>query len=91
MRRAMIGCLALVAACATKPPLKGSTGQAVAETETRCRLIGSLAGYFEQDPRRVVLDETKSPGPTKVIWLNPPETTMIRTVDGLVYRCDARL
>jgi len=56
--------------------------------ETRCRLIGSQLNYDVHNPVR---DETKTAGPTKVIWLHPPDTTIIKTEDGFFYRCDGTL
>ncbi len=81
--------LAMAFACATTP----ATPERVAQndddkTETRCHLIGSASDI---DVRNPVRDETKTQGPTRVIWLNPPNTTIIRTMEGLFYRCDARL
>jgi hypothetical protein len=90
----MIGCLALVAGCVTTKPTFNSGPPRYASAsrdEATCRLIGSLAGYDDQGPRTAIVDETKTTGPSKVIWMNPPATTVIRTEDGYVYRCNARL
>jgi hypothetical protein len=79
--------LAFAFGCATTP----SPALRVAQNdtkETKCRLIGSQLNYDVHNPVR---DETKAPGPTRVIWLNPPDTTIIRTEDGLFYRCDGTL
>ncbi len=92
MRRALVMGFALACGCATTLPSdRRELREASAETVARCHLVGSLSESFSYDPRNPVLDETKSMGPTKVIWLNPPTTTLIRTAEGLVYRCDATL
>ncbi len=86
----MIG-FALACACATTPSAPTSSSpRASNETEVRCRLIGSMYRP-ESSVHDPVLDETKSNGPTRVIWINPPSTTVIRTVEGDFYRCNAIL
>ena len=57
----------------------------------RCRRIGTLAGVNDPDGRNTVLDETQTAGPSQVSWLHPPSTSISRTIDGDVYRCDAPL
>lgn len=85
----MIGLL-LVCACATAPSTP--TGSAASnETEVTCRLIGSVYNPSTPAVRDSVIDETKTHGPTRVIWLNPPTTTVIKTEEGYFYRCNAIL
>ena len=82
-----IGLALLFCACATTSSAPGRSAQSGSgETETTCHRISSL--HSVHDP---VLDETKTQGPTKVIWLNRPNTTMIKTVEGEIYLCDALL
>jgi hypothetical protein len=78
--------LALAFGCATTSSKPVQVAQND-EKETRCRLIGS---QFDYDTRSPVRDETKTPGPSKVIWIHPANTTII-AVDGLLYRCDGTL
>ena len=84
------GLLLLACACATtsRTELAANT---VGEREVRCRRIGTLAGVNDIEGRNTVLDETQTAGPTRVIWLHPTSTPIIKTVDGDVYRCDAPL
>jgi hypothetical protein len=90
MRLPLLIGLTFACACAT-PSAQEKLAQNEEETVVRCQLIGSLSSQAEHDARNPVLDETQTAGPTRVIWLNPPSTSIIRTVEGLVYRCDARL
>jgi hypothetical protein len=92
MKRALMIGLALACACATTPSAPDrSAGRPSNETDVTCRLIGSISGPSAREFHDPVIDELKSHGPTKVIWLNPPSTSVIRTVEGDVYRCNATL
>jgi hypothetical protein len=92
MKRPLMIGLALACACATTPSAPNSSSpRASNETEVTCRLIGSSSGPTESAVHDPVIDETKTNGPTRVIWLNPPSTTVIRTVEGDFYRCNATL
>lgn len=80
--------LLLACGCATTSRTELATA---GEREVRCRRIGTLAGVNDVDGRNTVLDETQTAGPTRVIWLHPPSASIIRTIEGDVYRCDAPL
>jgi len=90
MRRILIIGLLLVGACATAPSAPSSSA-ASNETEVTCRLIGSVYNPSTPAVRDSVMDETKAHGPTRVIWINPPSTTVIKTEEGYFYRCNAIL
>ncbi len=90
MRRAWSLGLLLACACATTSG-KEPIAKAGDEREVRCRRIGSLAGVHDVEGRNAVLDETQTAGPSHVIWLHPPSASIIKTIEGDVYRCDAPL
>lgn len=81
--------LCLACACATTSQGQ-RTAQASEEREVKCHLIGSINELNVFEPH-AVLDETKTPGPSKVVWLNPPHGSVIKTQEGDVYQCDATL
>ncbi len=81
----MIG-LSLACACATSSTPNRAAITSNDEQEVRCHLIDG-----DLDWRNAVLDETKTKGPSKVVWLNPPSASIIKTVEGYFYRCDAPL
>lgn len=60
------------------------------EREVRCHLIGTINELNQFEPHAVV-DETKTHGPSKVVWMHPPNRSIIKTAEGDVYRCDAAL
>ena len=81
--------LAMAFGCATTSPQPPTRVAQNDDTrETKCYLIGELLDYGVHNPVR---DETKTQGPSRVVWLNPPETTIIRTEEGFFYRCNGRL
>jgi len=88
MKRALLSALAIASGCATG--LSSRNRPSSEEIETKCHLVGPLSGRTGFGERAAVLDETKSPGPAQVVWVNPPPT-LIKTSDGLVYSCDSRL
>ncbi len=90
MRRVWSLGLLLVCACATTSG-KDRIARAADEREVRCQRIGTLAGVSDFEGRNAVLDETQTQGPSHVVWLHPPTASIIRTVEGDVYRCDAAL
>jgi hypothetical protein len=90
MKRALPLGLALCAACACASPKTAQTN-AIArggEKETQCHLLGSLAGQTRYNPRVGILDERTTLGPSRVIWLNRPNTSHIVTPEGDLYECD---
>lgn len=88
LRRALLSVLAIACGCAGSLP--SSNRPRSSEIETRCRLVGPLSGRSGSDQRNTVLDETRSTGPSHVVWVNPPPA-LIKTADGLIYACDSRL
>ncbi len=92
MRRALMVGLVLACGCATTHSAQDrAVRDSGEEIVARCRLVGPLTGESRYDPRNPVLDETKSTGPTRVVWINPPSGSLVRTPEGLIYRCDTRL
>jgi hypothetical protein len=86
MKRALLMGFALAAGCAT-PHVAGKS-----ETvQARCLLVGTLATEARYNPRAGILDEKRTTGPCRVIWMTPPNSTHIVTPDGDVYLCDRRL
>jgi hypothetical protein len=97
MRSTFLFGLALMLGCATttlssRPVQEASaTGSSGEKVVAKCHLIGLAAGYAGYNSRNAILDETQTNGPSRVYWINPPTPTVIKTVDGLTYRCDATL
>jgi hypothetical protein len=94
MRRALILGLSLACGCATTTTAVVAQDRNIqsdeGRTSVRCSLAGPpwrLAGY---NPRGV-LDELRSAGPTRVVWVNPLPVTRVITADGLIYTCDREL
>ena len=90
MKRTWFFGLLLACACATT---SGNERIAKAEDErtVRCLRIGTLAGVRDVEGHSSILDETQTPGPSRVVWLHPPAASIIRTIEGDVYRCEAPL
>jgi hypothetical protein len=90
-KRPLLVALALVAGCATAPAAQGRAAErAGTEVEAKCRLYGSASGRPGHSDTKV-LDEKRSMGPVRVLWLAPPAFSLVTTQEGLVYACDRRL
>jgi hypothetical protein len=74
----MLICALVLCACATVPKTApaGLAG---------CTDVGPIV----YDPRNDVVSETRTMGPSQVIWIHPPETMSGHFIEayGHVYRC----
>ncbi len=90
MKRALLMGFALAAGCATPHIAENQSNQAE-KIEARCHLIGTLAAQARYNPRAGILDERRTAGPSRVIWMTPGNSSHIVTPDGNVYLCDRSL
>jgi len=90
MKRALLLGFALAAGCAT-PRVAESQSNPPEKVIARCRLVGTLAAEARYNPRAGIVDEKKTAGPSKVIWLTPWNNSHVITPDGKIYLCDRQL
>jgi len=88
MKRALYLVLALSAGCAASRPAQTQATASADAVETRCHLIGSLANEAPYNPRAGILDERRTPGPSRIIWVSRANTSHIVTPDGDIYECE---
>ncbi len=90
MKRALLMGFALAAGCATPHVAENPSNQSE-RIEARCRLLGTLASKARHNPRAGILDERRTTGPSRVIWMTPANSSHVVTPDGNLYLCDRRL
>jgi len=88
MKRALYLVLALSAGCAASRAAQTQATASADEVETHCHLVGSLASQARYNPRAGILDERRTAGPTRIIWVSRANTSHIVTSDGGVYECE---
>jgi hypothetical protein len=90
MKHALLVVFALAAACATQ---RSAENQLIPseKIQARCLLVGTLATEARYNPRAGILDERRTAGPTRVIWLTPANYSHVVTPEGNIYICDRRL
>jgi hypothetical protein len=90
MKRALLMGFALTAGCAT-PHLAENQPNQSEKIEARCRFVGTLASDARHNPRAGIIDERRTTGPSRVIWMTPANSSHVITPDRNVYLCDRRL